>query len=253
MKTTNGAPTGAQAVQRALGVLQCFRHRGPDLGVTDIAKAMGLPISTAHRLVLALVAAGFLERDPGTARYRLGTTVAEMGRLHYFQHGLHRLEPVLARLARATRASASISVRSGHDALVLIGGAVGGESSDGVRAPLHATAMGKVLLAWAPPGEDDLDALPDLVRPTDRTIGSRDGLRAELDRVRAAGYALNDGESEVGVRSVAVPVPDADGFGYAALTLRATPELITDDRVRWFVDQALARVDRIAALLLPPR
>lgn len=249
---TSAAPTGAQAVQRALGVLQCFRTRGPDLGVTDIAKAMRLPISTAHRLVLALVAAGFLQRDPATARYRLGTTVAELGQLHYFQHGLHRLEPVLDRLARATRASASISVRSGHDALVLIGGMVGAESSDGVRAPLHTTAMGKVLLAWAPPGEDDLDALPELVRPTERTIGDRAELRAELVRVRAAGYALNDGESEVGVRSVSVPVLDGDGFGYAALTLRATPELITDDRVRWFVDQALARVDRVAALLLPP-
>ncbi|CCH31675.1 IclR family transcriptional regulator [Actinosynnema sp. NPDC047251] len=248
---TSAAAPGAQAVHRALGVLQCFRHNGPELGVTDIAKAMELPISTAHRLVLALVAAGFLERDPDTARYRLGTTVAELGQLHYLQHGLHKLEPVLDRLARTTKASASISVRSGHDALVLIGGLGGAELSDGVRAPLHTTAMGKVLLAWAPPGEDDLDALPELVRPTDRTIGSRDELRGELDRVRAAGYALNNGESEVGVRSVAVPVLDADGFSYAALTLRATPELITDDRVRWFVDQALARVDRVAALLLP--
>ncbi|PPK68560.1 IclR family transcriptional regulator [Actinokineospora auranticolor] len=248
---TSAAPAGAQAVQRALGVLQCFRYLGPELGVSDIARALELPVSTAHRLVLTLVAAGFLERDAATARYRLGTTVAELGQLHYFRHGLHRLDPVLAALGRATRASASIAVRSGHDALVLIGGTVGAESSDGIRTPLHSTAMGKVLLAWAPPGEDDLDALPELVRLTDRTIGDRAELRAELARVRVAGYAVNDGESEVGIRSVSVPVLDADGFGYAALTLRATPELITDDRVRWFVDQALARVDRVAALLLP--
>ncbi|WP_026422156.1 IclR family transcriptional regulator [Actinokineospora inagensis] len=250
---TSAAPSGAQAVRRALGVLQCFRHDGPELGVTDIARAMALPISTAHRLVLTLVAAGFLERDPATVRYRLGTSVAELGQLHYFQHGLHRLDPVLARLGRATKASASIAVRSGDDALVLIGGTVGAESSDGIRTPLHSTAMGKVLLAWAPPGEDDLDALPELVRLTERTIGDRDELRAELDKVRAAGYAVNDGESEPGIRSVSVPVLDADGFSYAALTLRATPELITDDRVRWFVDQALARVDQVAALLLPTR
>jgi IclR family transcriptional regulator, acetate operon repressor len=68
---------GAQAVTRALAVLACFRDGSPDLGVSDIARALELKPSTAHRLVRTLLRAGFLEQNTDTSRYRLGNALAE--------------------------------------------------------------------------------------------------------------------------------------------------------------------------------
>ncbi|WP_233507705.1 IclR family transcriptional regulator domain-containing protein [Spongiactinospora gelatinilytica] len=76
------------------------------------------------------------------------------------------------------------------------------------RRPLHSTALGKVPLAWDPEGRADLSALGPLRAMTGPTIVDHGELRAELDRVREAGYALNDGESGDGIRTVAVPVLD---------------------------------------------
>ncbi len=237
---------------RALGLLHCFRDRPGELSASDLARRMDLSVSTAHRLARTLVAAGFLEQNEQTARYRLGPAVAELGRLSLHERGMHRAEPELTELARVTGATADLAIRSGAHALILVGRSVDPASGLGLRRPLHSTALGKVLLAWARPGEDDLSALPPLQAHTDRTITRLDALRAELEQVRAVGYALNDGESAYGVRTLAVPVLDASGHVHAALALRSTPDSLTDARLPWFLSRAHACADALEVLLLPP-
>ena len=246
------APSGAQAVTRALGVLQCFRDNAGALSASDIARRMSLSISTAHRLARTLVIAGFLEQDDHTARYRLGPSVAELGQLSLHQRGLHRARPELDELARVTGATADLAIRGGPHAVILVGGSVEPSTGLGLRRPLHSTALGKVLLAWARPGEDDLAALPPLLPQTERTIVDLDELRAELDRVRAAGYAVNDGESALGVRTLAVPVLEAGGHAHSALAVRSTPGILTDERLPWFLARARACAGALEVLLLPP-
>jgi DNA-binding IclR family transcriptional regulator len=246
------SPTGAQAVTRALGVLHCFRDNAGDLSASDISRRMELSVSTAHRLARTLVTAGFLEQDEHTARYRLGPSVAELGQLSLHQRGLHRAVPELSELARATNATADLAIRGGEHAVILVGGSVEPSSGLGLRRPLHSTALGKVLLAWARPGEDDLAALPPLLPQTERTIVDLDDLRAELAKVRAAGYALNDGESAYDVRTLAVPVLDAAGHAHCALAVRSTPRVLTDARLPWFLGRARACAAALEVLLLPP-
>ncbi|MFJ8471540.1 IclR family transcriptional regulator [Kitasatospora sp. NPDC094011] len=245
-------PAGAQAVQRALGLLHCFHDNGPDLSASDLARRMELPVSTAHRLARTLVSAGFLEQDEQTARYRLGPAVAELGQLSFHQRGLHLAGPELDLLARRTQTTADLAIRSGPHAVILVGGSVRPDTGLGLRRPLHSTALGKVLLAWPRSGETAAAALGPLASFTDRTITEPALLDEELAKVRAAGHALNDGESAAGVRTVAVPVLDAAGQARFALAVRSTPAHLTADRLDWFLGHARTCADALAVLLLPP-
>ncbi|MFD7068761.1 IclR family transcriptional regulator [Streptomyces sp. NPDC059913] len=247
---TTRAPGGAQAVRRALDVLHCFHDNGPDLSASDLARRLGLSGSTAHRLARTLLGAGFLEQDARTSRYRLGPAVTELGRLSYHQRGLHLAAPELADLAGRTGATADLALRSGPHAVIVAGGSV--TPRTGLRRPLHSTALGKVLLAWARPGEGGPASLPPLPAFTDRTIVEPAALEAELARVRVEGYAVNDGESAHGVRTLAVPVLDVAGHARFALALRATPAVITDERADWFLERARSCARALEVLLIPP-
>ncbi|MFE2914750.1 IclR family transcriptional regulator [Kitasatospora indigofera] len=245
-------PTGAQAVQRALGLLHCFHDNGPDLSASDLARRTGLSVSTAHRLARTLVGAGFLDQDEQTARYRLGPAVAELGQLSFHQRGLHLAGPELDLLARRTGATADLAIRSGPHAVILVGASVRPDTGLGLRRPLHSTALGKVLLAWPRPGEADA-GLPGPLEPfTDRTITEPELLLRELELVRESGHALNDGESAAGVRTVAVPVLDRSGHARFALAVRSTPERLTDERLPWFLGHARTCAGALSVLLLPP-
>ncbi|MFD9497870.1 IclR family transcriptional regulator [Streptomyces sp. NPDC060035] len=244
------APGGAQAVLRALDVLHCFHDNGPDLSASDLARRLELSVSTAHRLARTLLGAAFLEQDARTSRYRLGPAVTELGRLSYHQRGLHLAAPELTDLAERTGATADLALRSGPHAVIVAGGSV--TPHTGLRRPLHSTALGKVLLAWARPGESGPAALPPLRAFTDRTIVEPVLLQAELARVRTEAYALNDGESALGVRTLAVPVLDGAGYARFALAVRATPSVITDERTDWFLDQARSCARALEVLLLTP-
>ncbi|MFF4417812.1 IclR family transcriptional regulator [Streptosporangium sp. NPDC001559] len=248
----SGSPSGTQAVQRAMSVLACFRDGGPTLSASDLARRTRLSTSTAHRLARALVSTGFLEQDARTSRYRLGPSMTELGRLSFHQRGLHRVAPELGQLAHATSATVDLAIRNGPHAVILIGGSVDPDDGTGLRRPLHSTALGKVLLAWAPPGEDDVAALGPLRPQTERTIVDPEELRAEIERVRKVGYALNDGESSHGIRTLAVPVLDRAEQVRYALAVRSTPEVITDTRIGWFAMHARACARALEVLLLPP-
>lgn len=227
------APAGAQAVRRALDVLHCFHDNGPDLSASDLARRLGLSTSTAHRLARTLLGAGFLEQDNRTARYRLGPAVTELGRLSYHQRGLHLAAPELDDLAARTGATADLALRSGGDAVIVAGGSV--TPRVGLRRPLHATALGRVLLAFA-----------------ERTPGAPAPLAGGSARVREQGYALDDGDAVAGVRTLAVPVLDRSGHARFALALRAAPSLLTDERLDWFLARTRACARALEVLLLAP-
>ncbi|WP_411110899.1 IclR family transcriptional regulator [Streptomyces sp. c-19] len=241
-------PAGAQAVRRALDVLHCFHDNGPDLSASDLARRLGLSTSTAHRLARTLLGAGFLEQDARTARYRLGPAMTELGRLSYHQRGLHLAAPELSDLAERTGATAELALRSGPHAVVVAGGPV--TPKVGLRRPLHSTALGKVLLAWPRAGEGGPHAPPHAV--TDRAVAEPSAPAAELARVREAGYALDEGEPGLGVRTLAVPVLERSGHTRFALAVRAAPELLTDARLDWFLAQARSCARALEVLLLAP-
>jgi DNA-binding IclR family transcriptional regulator len=231
------ARSGAQSVERALAVLRFFEHGDRNLGVSEIAVATGLTVSTAHRLTRALCAGGLLMQDPRSERYQLGPLAVVLGRRAEEQLGYARALPALESLAEVTGESVNLGIRSGAEVLVVL--AVPSpqplrfDQLAGSRVAIHTSAMGKCLLAFSPraPGADVdvLSGLPRLTRFTDHTITRRDRLADELQRTRERGWALNDEERNAGVRAVAAPVLDASGSAVAAVAVQGPALRLPDD------------------------
>jgi IclR family transcriptional regulator, acetate operon repressor len=233
-----GVRSGAQSVERALAVLRRFERADRSLGVSELAAATGLTVSTTHRLTRALCAGGLLMQDPHSERYQLGPMVAVLGRRAEEHLGYARALSTLESLAESTGESVNLGIRSGAEVLVVL--AVPSpqplrfDQLAGSRVPIHTSAMGKCLLAFAPPVPGDVDVLsglPRLTRFTDRTITRRDRLAAELQRARERGWALNDEERNPGVRAVATPVLDSVGSAAAAVAVQGPAMRLTDDRL----------------------
>lgn len=254
--STNGpieARSGAQSVERALAVLRCFERAPGSLGVSEIAVATGLSVSTAHRLVRALCAGGLLTQDVRTERYQLGPLLVVLGRRAEDQLGYARALPALESLAEATGESVNLGIRSGAEVLVVLAVASSQplrfDQLAGSRVPIHTSAMGKCLLAFVGPGADPLGDLPRLGRFTDRTITRRDELLAALQQTRERGWALNDEERNPGVRAVAAPVLDANGTAVAAVAVQGPALRLLDDRLPAVADRIAEATKAIAPVL----
>jgi DNA-binding IclR family transcriptional regulator len=226
-----------RSVDRAVSVLQLLARAG-DSRVTDIAEAIGTHKSTAARLLATLEARGLVEQDGERGRYRLGYGVIELAR----HVAATRPElPLLARaaceaLAEETGETVNLAVADG-DAVVSIDQVLGTATVRSVnwvgqRTPLHATAAGKVLLAFGEEGwRDEVLARP-LERFTPSTIVEADRLRDDLAKVRARGYASTRDEHEPGLSAVGAPVRASDGTVIAAVTVSGPSFRLPAARVR---------------------
>jgi DNA-binding IclR family transcriptional regulator len=201
--------SGLKSVGSALDVLECFATDG-ELGVSDIARRLGVAKSTAHRLLQTLASRGFVEQDGLSGQYRLGMHLYELGALALARNQLrHAAMPFLRQVAAATGLTVNLSVPDGPD-IVFVERI---ENSDGVRIlghfgrrlPAHTTSSGKAIAAW----NHQADAarrragFPPRVSRTVRTETDWDRC---LEKVRAAGFAASTNESFDGASSVAVPV-----------------------------------------------
>lgn len=220
------SPAGVSVVGRSLAVLGAFDEFHRRLGLSEIAERTGLPIPTALRLIRQLVAGGALERIDGSNLYVIGRQIWSLGLLAPVQTGLSDLAaPYLQDLQAATRATVHLAVRDGEQALYVdrLSGSrsVPVVSRTGSRLPLHATGVGKVLLAYAP-AEAQRTVLTNLFRVTPYTITSPNVLGAQLARIRKDGFATTTGEMALGACSLAVPVLDPTGEVVASLGLVAS-------------------------------
>ncbi len=215
----NGSSPGHSVTSRALSLVAAFDEDHRSLTLTELADRAGLPLPTAHRLVAELVAWGALARG-STGRYAIGRRLWDVGLLAPVQAGLVEVaSPFLHDLYAATLATVHLAVRDGTEVLYLerLRGhaSVPIVSTVGSRLPMHATGVGKVLLAHAP-AEVQVAALARLERVTPYTITQPGTLRRQLDRVARDGYATTVEEMSLGGCSVAVPIT-SDGQVVAAL------------------------------------
>ena len=210
----NVSTPGATVTSRALALLAAFDKEHRRLSLSELADRAGLPLPTAHRLVAELVGWGALSRD-ATGRYVVGRRLWDLGLLAPVQTGLRQLaSPYLHDLYGATLATVHLAVREGTEVLYLdrlAGNAsVPVVSTIGSRLPMHATGVGKVLLAHAPLEIQAL-VLGDLRRITPYTITQPGTLQRQLARVVREGYATTVEEMSLGACSVAVPIRSAAG------------------------------------------
>lgn len=200
---------GLKSVGSALDVLECFATDG-ELGVSDIARRLGVAKSTAHRLLQTLVSRGFVEQDVHSGQYRLGMHLYELGQLALARNELrHAALPTLRQIARTTGLTVNFSVPDGADVVFV----ERIENLDGVRIlghfgrrlPSHCTSSGKVIAAFNPTAYQArvTAGFPPRVSNTVRTL---DDWVAAVEHARTKRFASSHGESFDGASSVAVPL-----------------------------------------------
>jgi IclR family transcriptional regulator, acetate operon repressor len=197
------APTGAQAVLRAIALLKAFTAERPEREVAELSRETGLSRGTTHRLLGALESEGLVERHPSTGRFRLGPGTVALGARAMKTVGVRDMaHPELEALAARTGETATLEVLSSGKMLILdeVLGAhlIGASPSLGTSWALHATSTGKALLAAL--GDARMAALlaMPLARFTHRTIVSLPELEVELSSVRRDGFATVSEELEEG-------------------------------------------------------
>jgi IclR family acetate operon transcriptional repressor len=195
------------SVQRAFAVLDTLAEADTELGTLEIARRTGVNASTVSRLLATLVSGGLVEHVADSGRYRLGPRLLQLGNLVLVRLDVRELaRPHLQSLVESTGETATLSLPGERDAVtvdfVQSPSSVQGVARLGRPSIAHATATGKVLLAFGP------GTLPPgpLKAYTARTISTRSALAAELEVVEKRGFAYGRGEREDDLNAIAAPV-----------------------------------------------
>lgn len=229
---------------KGLRVLECFSAENPKLAIADAAEATGLDRATARRCLLTLHAAGYADYDGKfftlTPRVlRLG--MSALAALPFPQI----VQPWLDQLSEQIGQSCSASILDGAEIAYMARAAQRRVMSIGLglgsRLPAHATSMGRVLLA-ALQREEAMAIIDasDLTPRTPHSLTHPQEIMTEIDKVRTQGYAINDQEIELGLRSIAVPIYNAKGHIIAALnTGMAAVQSEPEDMIRTYLPALL--------------
>jgi len=225
------------------------------LGLSEIARAVGLTPSTAHRLLRALIAAGYVEQEPTSEHYRLGLGVAVLGQRALEHSGYNLARSVLEQLATDTGESASLGIRRGTEVVVIerasSPAALRFDHPTGAEIAMHASAMGKVLLAFSTNAiAAEVEALGRLERFTDATRTAHDDVVADLEQVATLGFATNIEERHVGVCGLAAPVRARSGVAHAAIAVQGPSVRLTPARLAELAPVVIAAAAEVASLVI---
>ena len=223
--------TTSQSLERGIAVLELLDREQRDMGVREIGRRLDLSPTIVLRLLRTLCDAGYVMQDPVSQRYGLGYRTLSLGASLLNQDNLVSVAmPTLQRLADDAELNAFLGVLTGQSLVYVLAlqsrGPIAIKSAPGSTAALHATAMGKAILA-AGSDDDALAALgpAPLAALTEHTITDHAHLLDDLAAVRARGYALSMEENLVGVVSAGACARDAAGRCVAGVSVAFAPKL----------------------------
>lgn len=225
-----------QVIERMMKLLDVLSRHSGAVSLKQLAQASELHPSTAHRILGAMTASGFVEKGEAGS-YRLGIRLLELGNIVKSRISIRDVAmPPMQRLHESTGESVNLGIRHGNE-IVYVERTSSGRSAVrvvhivGARAPLHTTATGKLFLA-----EDSSQRVRDYARDTglpastSNSIVSPPALERELDKVRRHGVAFDMDETETGVRCIAAGIRDDNGALVAGLSLSTPAERFDADR-----------------------
>ncbi len=247
------ASDAIQSVDRALDILIYLNAAGGETSITKIAKDMGIYKSTVHRTLVTLEARGFVQKNPQTEKYWLGSRLFVLGKSVENQMGLQRLvSPFARKLHEAYQEVVNVSVLDRTPGEVYHSIVILKEASPnqvlrvsppvGSSCECHCSSVGKCLLAFDPSVDLSVYEQHPLTVYTKNTISTLEAFKAELRQVRASGYALDREELELGLTCIGAPILDRFGQVIAAISLSGpTSRMLTGD-----LEERIAAVKKIA-------
>ncbi|WP_405166832.1 IclR family transcriptional regulator [Nocardia sp. NBC_01499] len=229
-------PGPIQSIERAAAILRLLARGAGRLGVGEIASALGLAKPTAHGILRTLQGVGFVEQDSATGKYQLGAALVHLG-TSYLDANELRSRAINWADALAARTGESVRIGAPMDGSVVVVHHVFRPDNTeqalelGELLPPHATALGKVLLAF----DSELAAavrgvdLPSLTR---RTIVDRAALNRALAAVRQAGWAGDTEEFRPGEAGIAAPIRSHGGLVVGAIGISGPVDRLCDPQLR---------------------
>ncbi|CAI0739428.1 p-hydroxybenzoate hydroxylase transcriptional activator [Serratia rubidaea] len=250
-----GDPNFMASLARGLEVLQAFKPQYSQMSVSEISQITGIPRAAVRRCLYTLKALGFVHCPDGR-HYRLLPRVLTVGHAYLSSSELAKTaQNSLDYLSKQLDQSCSVATLDGDNILYIARASVKRimtiDLGRGSRLPAYATSMGQVLLsALDEPQLEEYLARVTLEPLTPFTVVSEAQLREQLDRVRRQGYAINDQQLEVGLRSIAVPMHSRKGGVVAAMNVGVNASQISAQALRERVLPLLQRTAMDLALLL---
>ncbi len=244
-----------QSLAKGLGVIEAFGQDTPAMTLSEVARKNGLSPGSARRVLRTLQQLGYVQSDGH--RFALAPRTLQLGYSYLASQPITSLvQPRLTQLTQEFEGSCSVSVLDGTDVVYVARATGKGLTRDymsvGTRFPAHATSPGKVLMAALPPAEikkrlngRKLEAL------TPHTISNADKLVQELEEVRRKGWAVNNQETSLGHRSIAVPLRIDDqvvaALGIGCVVARVTLKVMVDDYLPKLMDEAASLSEALGA------
>lgn len=254
--STDGRPDRdfVASLQKGLEVLTCFGRQSSKLTLSEVARLTGSSPASARRSLHTLHALDYLESDG--KRFWVAPRALLVAHAYLASRPTPQLaQPLLDSLSERTRESASLGKLLQDDVIVIARSTARRSLSTGLgigsRLPAYCSALGRVLLASLPPAEASRRVRAmNRVPLTPKTVYQADEVLARIDRCRREGWAGNDGELELGVRSMAVPVFDREGTTVAGLSISVRAERMTLPEFRdAFLPPLMKARDSLAARL----
>jgi DNA-binding IclR family transcriptional regulator len=246
IKGTKGKSKAAHIIS---DILFCFKDGSGILGVTEIAKKLGVYTSKIHRVVSTLTEQGLLEQNPITKKYKIGLKLFEIGSLYPLNLNVRRIAyPHALTIAKMFETNVHLGIlsKSIPYSLVVIERVINLQSSDSIRRisfniPLHSSAMGKVFLAFLDKKTaSSIIQNIKLERYTTNTITNKSHFEKELKLIRSQGYGMDKGETHTNLYCIAAPIKDKNGIA-AAISVSDVRQKITkrqDEIVRNIIETA---------------
>ena len=249
-------PDGSRlsSVASSIRLLKAFSEQQVEIGISDLAKRLGVAKSTVHRLAVTLVADGMLEQNPDTGKYRLGLSLFRLGSLVRQRMNVSNEGRTLLReLREKVNETVHLAVLDGAEIMYVYNlestQAIRMRSDIGVRKPAYCTAEGQALLAHQPPEVVEQMIRHGLPARTPQTITDPEALKKVLEGIRARGYAIEDEESEIGMRCIAVPLFNDASEVVAAVGLAGPVTRLSKKALSGYIPHVLETAAAISARL----
>jgi IclR family acetate operon transcriptional repressor len=216
------------AVERALAMLEAVAQEPEGLSNAEISRKLQIPKSSASYILRTLEAKGYLNRDPETSKYRVGLKILSLSRGALSGIDVREVAlPIMRHLMEKTSLTCHLAILDGPDAVYIEKvepqGFIRMDTWVGRRMRVHATSVGKALVAYIP--EERLQKIISergMEKRTSKTITTLPRLLKELEKVRAQGYAVDDEENNLGARCVGAPIFNQQGAIEASLGVSGT-------------------------------
>lgn len=244
-----------KSVDKALLLLEVVSEYPDGIAITELANEVGMYKSTVHRLLGTMMRRGYIEQDPVSGKYKLGYTVLDLGMKLLSSIDLRReAMPALQELALASGEVVHLALLDRGSVVyvekVESPNTIRMHSRVGTRVPVHATGLGKAILAFLPKREvQDIVRRYGLPRLTPHTITDPDAFWASLEETRSTGFAFDVEEHQEGVCCVAAPIFAHDGRVMAAVSVSGPALRMTRERMVELVPLVKRAGERISERL----